>query len=338
MGRGRKMTPEREALRRDAIQMRRELGYSERRIAHMVNVPHGTIHDWLITERGTYPFAKQTPKVPGNSSRKVLGNSAGLGLGQVHVMDAVQGLFRLPSKSVSLIFADPPYNIGVKYGQNSSDGRPHDSYLRWCDEWFEGSARALKPGGSAYFMHYPEVCAQWAARIDKWFTVRRWITWHFPTNIGQSPKNWTRSSRTILYCTKEGPVTFNSKADPQPYRNPKDRRVRKRIQSGSNGVTPYDVWEYDLVKNVSQSKTSWPNQVPVPLVERIIKVSSSPGDLVCDPFMGSGTTAEAAFLNGREWIGFDVEEDSQLVTDARLERLRFHRQIGVTGPESGNVA
>ena len=246
-------------------------------------------------------------------------------------MDAVHGLFRLTPRTVSLIFADPPYNIGEKYGQSSNDGRPHDSYLRWCDEWFEGCAQALKPGGSAYFMHYPEVCAQWSARLDRWFTVRRWITWHYPTNIGQSPTNWTRSFRTILYCTKGKPVTFNAKGDPQPYRNPEDRRIRELIEGGSNGVTPYDFWEYNLVKNISREKTSWPNQVPVPLVERIIKVSSNQGDVVCDPFMGSGTTAEAAFLNNREWIGFDVEKASQIVTDSRLERCMAEQKLAKHG-------
>ena len=80
-------------------------------------------------------------------------------------------------------------------------------------------------------------------------------------------------------------------------------------------------WVYNLVKNVSKDKTSWPNQIPVALVERIIKVSCPPDGIVCDPFMGSGTTAVAAVKNNRKWIGFDIMAESKAETEARLGTL-----------------
>jgi len=310
---GRKLTPEREALRRDAIRIRQELGWSEWEIANHLSLPQPTIHLWLT---------KNSVAVPIN-------NSPPLALNTVHVMDVLEGLRRLPPNSVDLVFADPPYNIGVNYGNGygDSDKRPSQRYFEWCSLWFEAIRRILKDTGSFYVMHYPEVCARWLPLLDSWFTFRRWITWHYPTNIGHSPQLWTRSQRAILFYTKSSRYTFNADADPQPYRNPTDRRIREHLKRGRDGVTPYDFWEYNLVKNVSKEKTRWPNQVPLALVERIVRVSSNLSDLVCDPFIGSGTTAVAAAKHGRRWIGFDLAPESPTETTGRLKKLQSEREV-----------
>jgi len=238
-------------------------------------------------------------------------------------MDCVQGMAMLPHNSIDLVFADPPYNIGVSYGNGDTFNDRHEAYNEWCQLWFEAVFRILKLGGSFYAVHYPEVCASWLPRLKARFTFHRWITWHYPTNIGQSPNNWTRSHRTILFCTKgKIPAFFNGLADPQDYRNPTDKRIQENLKERP-GVTPYDVWEYNLVKNVSTDKTSWPNQIPLALVERIIKVSCLPNGIVCDPFLGSGTTAVAAFKNNRQWIGFDILTESKTKTEKRLGKLQF---------------
>lgn len=314
----RTLTPERQALKADALQIRRELGWSERQIAKALGVPRQTINLWVNPGRPLADIPGHLSKVARNGVTGQARNVSPLALNQVHVMDATQGLRLIAPRSVDLIFADPPYNIGVNYGDGHNDARVHDNYLLWCDQWFEACARVLKPGGSIYLMHYPKVCADWFHRLDRWFVFRHWITWHFYTNIGQSPTGWTSSQRAILYYTKGAGFTFNALADPQPYRNPNDKRIRELVANGSPGVTPYDVWEYNLVKNVSAEKTGWQNQVPLALVERIIKVSSKEGDLVCDPFMGSGTTAEAAARNNRRWIGFDNDGRSVVETQRRI--------------------
>jgi len=236
-------------------------------------------------------------------------------------MDAVVGMNRLAPESVDLIFADPPYNIGVTYGNGSSDRLRH--YLDASRERIQAMHRILRAGGSLYMMNYPEACAYWMPILNGLgFTYRHWITWVYPSNVGQSPTDWTRAQRTILFYTKGDGHTFNALADPQPYRNPSDKRIQALIASGKNGTTPYDWWEYNLVKNVSQEKTEWANQIPVALVERIVKVSSSPGDIVCDPFIGSGTTAVAAARNGRQWYGFDADPNSKTETERRLGLLQ----------------
>lgn len=301
----RTLTPDRQILKQDAIRLRQELGWSIRKIAGHLRLPKSDIYLW----------------VSNNSIPELSNNNGPLALNTVHGMDCVTGLNRLPHDYVHLVFADPPYNIGMEYGNGSFQDRLR-AYYDQCAEWFRAIHRTLKPGGSFYLMHYPEQCADLLPRLrGTAFVLQRWITWFYPTNIGQSPNNWTRSQRAILFCTKgPAPAYFNGLADPQPYRNPTDRRIKENLKTRP-GVTPYDFWEYNLVKNVSKEKTSWPTQLPVALVERIIKVSCPPGGIVCDPFMGSGTTAVAAVKSNRRWIGFDIIAESKAETDKRLGAL-----------------
>lgn len=301
----RTLTPERQKQREDAIRIRQELGWSERQIARHLAIDHRTIHRWLPRNDNHQLPHNYTPLTPNN----------------IYHMDCLDGLSRLPHDSVDLVFADPPYNIGVDYGNGNKSLDRHEAYIDWCAEWFKAVYRVLKLGGAFYTMHYPEVCAYWLPRLRALrFNFQRWITWYYPTNVGQSPGNWTRSHRTILYCIKGNrPKIFNGLADSQPYRNPTDRRIRENLKSRP-GVVPYDVWEYDLVKNVSlekQSKGS-PNQIPEALLRRIIVTNSNPGDLVVDPFSGNGTTPYVAYKEGRQYIAFDTNLDFVKVGEHRI--------------------
>jgi DNA modification methylase len=232
--------------------------------------------------------------------------------------EAVEVMASIEDASVDLVFADPPYNIGVRYSTEYRDSMPEDVYFEWCRRWFTEVSRILKITGSFYVMNYPEVCARWKPMLDELLTFRNWITWCYPTNTGHAQGHWTRASRAILFYTRSDSYTFNGLADAQPFRNPEDKRIKRLIEEGQPGVTPYDWWEHDVVKNVSGEKTHWANQVPLALVERIVKTSSNPGDVVLDPFLGSGTTAVAAHRNGRSFIGVDRIEDAIHITRARL--------------------
>lgn len=302
----RTLTPKRKKQKQDAIRIRQELGWSIDKIVVHLSLPRTTIARW----------------VSHNGKARLSHNNELLALNTVHIMDCVTGMNQLPHDLVNLVFADPPYSIGVDYGNGSSQDRLY-AYYDQCAEWFRAIYRILKPGGAFYLMHYPEQCADLLPRLRGTpFILQRWITWHYPTNIGQSSNNWTRSQRTILFCTKgPSPAYFKGLADPQPYRNPTDKRIQENLKERP-GVTPYDVWQYNLVKNVSRDKTSWPNQIPVSLVERIIKVSCPPDGIVCDPFIGSGTAAVAATKHGRQWIGFDLNPESKAETEKRLGTLQ----------------
>jgi site-specific DNA-methyltransferase (adenine-specific) len=323
------LTEDRKQLRRDAIKLRQDLGWNNTKIGKHLDVPRKTVAYWLKNLATPTSIILADSNNTGNNSTLNSGSNSNPLLNKVNVMDCVTGLNRLPHNHIDLIFADPPYNIGIAYNNGEAFTDRQSDYYDISEGWFRAMYRVLKDGGSLYIMQYSEICANWLPRLKAvGFVFQRWLIWHYPTNIGQSPNNWTRSHRTILFVTKgENPAHFNGLADPQPYRNPTDKRIIENLKERP-GVTPYDAWSYDdsilqynLVKNVSKDKTEWPNQIPVPLIERVIKTSCPPNGIVCDPFMGSGSTAVASVKTKHPWYGFDLSEESPKVTEKRIGQL-----------------
>src|SRR3989344_984427 len=209
--------------------------------------------------------------------------------------NCVNKLKNVKTNSVDLIITDPPFNIGKNYGKHYKDNMKKEDYISWCKQWLLECVRVLKEGGALYLFNYPENNAYLVPFLDQHLTFKRWMTWHYPVNTGMSPTNFTRSQHSILFYIKgKKPKTFNKHDIAEPYRNPTDKRILERIKNGSKGKTPYDVFQFNIVKNVSKDKTAHPCQIPVPLLEIFIKASSNEGDLVLDPFEGSFSTCAAA--------------------------------------------
>ena len=184
------------------------------------------------------------------------------------------------------IVTDPPYNINFKY-DSYEDNLPDEEYIELIAE--------LKNYKLA-IIHYPE-------ETMKYFVPALGVpdevnVWAYNSNLPG------RQSRLINY--------YNTKPDYnkvlQPYKNPNDKRVKAQIAKGRTGVRSYD-WFSDiqLVKNVSKQKYNHPCPIPVKLMERIILLTTNEGDLVVDPFMGSGTTGVAAINTNRRFVGFEID-------------------------------
>lgn len=126
--------------------------------------------------------------------------------------------------------------------------------------------------------------------------VKQCVSWVYPSNTG-------KQSRLITW--------WNCKPDlrkiPQPYKNPTDKRIAKRIADGKS-ARAYDWWEINQVKNVSKKDNPHPCPIPYELAERIILATTKEGDLVVDPFAGSGTILLAAKNNNRKWLGFEIDK------------------------------
>jgi DNA modification methylase len=223
-------------------------------------------------------------------------------------MRAVLGDFRglRPPRPANLILTDPPYNIGHDYGP-VSDRLPEDSYLDMMAEFAQWAADNTRQDASLFVVHRPDFFFRHGATIffPAGWQYQQLIRWCYPGNIGHSRNKFTTSSRDILWLTKGEPF-FDSKADPEPYRNPGDKRVRALIESGSPGRSPYDWWVMDLQKNVGADHAGYSNQLPRPPLRRIILSASRPGDLVVDPFAGTGSTLSVAEELGREAWGCDA--------------------------------
>jgi len=235
--------------------------------------------------------------------------------------DCILKMRRLPKESIDLVIADPPYNVGINYGVYSDNPSKRKEYIKWCKTWLRECIRVLKNSGSLYLFNYPENNAKLLPFLEERMVLRRWLTWHYPINIGHSPKNYTRAQRSILFLTKSDRYTFNKDSIAAPYRNPTDKRIRQRIKDGSKGRTPYDTFLCNIVKNVSKDKTPHPCQIHVELLKIFIKASSNKGDCVLDPFAGSFSTSVAAKELDRNSIGIDINPEYVKIGKERLAKI-----------------
>jgi len=245
---------------------------------------------------------------------------------QLYTGNCLKVLKQIPDNTIKLVITDPPYNINLDYNKYK-DNKTWKKYYFELGVMIKEIERILTPDGSFYLINYPELNARTIPFFDETsLTYRSWLTWHYPTNIGHSKRNYTRSQRSILFYTKsKKKYTFNRNQILQPYKNPNDKRVRQLIKKGSTGRTPYDtltisdlfetmivntpdVLNINLLKNVSKDRSdSHPCQLPLELIRNFIKVSSNSGDTILDCYAGTFTTSFAAKELGRKSIGIEID-------------------------------
>ena len=226
--------------------------------------------------------------------------------------EAIEVMSTLPGASVDLVIADPPYNLGKDYG-NNRDLKAWHEYEQFTDAWIAQTIRVLKPTGSIYvFMGVRFISKLFASLEDTHrLLFNSWITWHYTQGMGRkigfSPRH-----EDILFFTKSRDFTFNldDVRVPQKY---------YRQRNNMAGANPGDVWQFSHVHYCSAERVEHPTQKPEALMERIIRASSNPGDLVLDPFVGSGTTSRVAAHLGRCWIGIDMNPDYIALARRRIE-------------------
>lgn len=233
----------------------------------------------------------------------------------------------MPSESIDVVITDPPFNIGMDYGGIYEDNKTKAEYIKWCEKWLSECIRLLKPTGSLYLFNYPENNAYLLPFLQENMIFKRWMTWHYPTNIGHSKTNYTRSQHSIIFCTKTKDAVFNKEAIAEPYKNLNDKRILERLKNGSKGKTPYDVFHFNLVKNVSKDKTPHPCQIPVPLIKLFISASSNEGDVIFDPFGGSFSTSAAAKELNRSSVSIDINPKYVEIGEKRLENIHPIKQL-----------
>ena len=262
-------------------------------------------------------------------------------IGKKHFLfssDSLKLLKQIPDNSIKLVVTDPPYNIGLSYNR-FKDKKPWKEYYSDLVDSLREIKRILTEDGSLYLVNYPELNARILPRLEDelGFVFKRWLTWHYPSNIGHSKTNFTRSQRSILFMSKSKDNLFNKDAIVQPYKNPEVGKIKKLIEAGKLGRTPYDGLELkdlqeiigtkefnndinsdfinlNLLKNVSKDrsgneKIKHPCQLPLSLLKVFIKASSNKNDIVLDAYAGTFTTSLAAKQLGRKSIGIEIDPD-----------------------------
>lgn len=241
--------------------------------------------------------------------------------GQLWVGDAIRWLATLPDASVDLVFADPPYNIKKAEWDTFESQK---AYVDWSLRWLEQAARVLKPTGTLYVCGFSEILADLKLPASRFFAGCRWLVWHYKNkaNLGS---DWGRSHESILHFRKTKHFTFNVDAVRIPYgehtlKYPTHPQAEtSQYGNGAmkdrtwtphpDGAKPKDVIEIPTTCNGMHEKTPHPTQKPEELLRTLVLAASNPGDLVIDPFLGSGTTAVVAEQLRRTWAGCDLSAE-----------------------------
>jgi DNA modification methylase len=245
---------------------------------------------------------------------------------KVFLEDVFDLLKELPDKSVDMVFGDPDYNVGVKYGDKSYT-RTFDEYIEWYIELAKESLRVLKDTGNMFLINYPKQNAYLRVKyLDEVCHEVSDYVWVYNTNVGHTPKRFTTAHRSILHCRKTKQSNFYKDNVAVPYQNPADRRIKRNLANGSKGRMPYDWLYFNLVKNVSKEKTIHACQIPQKLSEQLIKSCTMPSDIVLILFGGSGSEIEVCKVLNRQYISAEVDEKYYKMILDRLNKGRIEEK------------
>ncbi|MFA6662233.1 MAG: site-specific DNA-methyltransferase [Bacilli bacterium] len=240
--------------------------------------------------------------------------------------DCRELLKQIPDNSVNLVVTSPPYNIGKPYGMYK-DKIALDKWEELINDVAKEVCRILTPDGS-FFLNLSPVPLGSDKEIvplpfigyqifkDNGLYLRNMITWTF-NNMQNCTNRLSGRYENILWGVKAlNNYVFNLDEIRISYITKNDKRLE-----GGKGRNPTDVWYFDRVNNMTKKKLnlSHPTVYPLPMIERIIKMSSNPGDTILDPFLGSGTSLVAAKRLGRNGIGFELDESYADEIEMRLE-------------------
>ena len=247
-------------------------------------------------------------------------------LNQVFLKDILDLLKELPGQCVDMIYGDPDYNVGIKYGDKSYT-KTFDEYIEWYIELARESLRVLKDTGNMFLINYPKQNAYLRVEYldEACYEISDYV-WAYNTNVGHSPHRFTTAHRSILHCRKTKRNKFYKENVAVPYKNPTDRRILDNIANGSKGRMPYSWFYFDLVKNVSKEKTYHACQIPQKLTEMLIKSCTMPNDKVLVLFGGSGSELEVCKLLKRQYISAEIDQKYHELILSRLKNGKIEEK------------
>jgi site-specific DNA-methyltransferase (adenine-specific) len=251
-------------------------------------------------------------------------------LGKLYQGDCVELMRGLDSDSVDMIFADPPFNLNKLYPSSINDNLKTERYLEWCENWLSECIRVLKRGGSLFLWNLPRWNAEIAAFLGGRLTFVHWIAVDIKYSLPIQRRLYP-SHYSLLYFVK-GPQARVFHPDRLPMQVcphcAGDLRDYGGYKAKMNpkGVNLSDVW-WDIapVRHAKYKRRNGANELPLKVLDRVIEMSTDEGDLVFDPFGGSGTTYMAAELKGRRWLGVEIGPADDIIR--RFEDIELDRKI-----------
>ena len=254
--------------------------------------------------------------------------------------DCIEGMKQLEPGSVDLAFADPPFNIGYQY-DTYNDRRTTRAYLDWVRRWTAAVAGVLSPTGTFWVAIGDEYAAELKLILqnDLGLTCRSWVIWYYTFGVN-CKNNFSRSHTHLLYFVKN-PKRFTFNDQDENVRVPSARQTKYNdTRANPKGRLPDntwilrpadmlggfadgdDVWHFPRVCGTFRERQGWHGcQMPERVLDRIIRTCSNVGDLVLDPFAGSGTTLAVAEQLDRRWLGFEISADYAKHALARVGKI-----------------
>jgi adenine-specific DNA-methyltransferase len=244
----------------------------------------------------------------------------------INCVDAMQAL---PKNFIHLTVTSPPYNIGKEYEKPM----PLGSFVEWCEVWINQIHRITSDNGALWLNlgytqilnHAKAVPLPYLLWNKSPFYLIQEIIWNYGAGVAGRNFFSPRNEKFLWYVKDEAQYIFNLDDIRDPNVKYPNQKKNGKIKVNPLGKNPTDVWQFPKVtsgKNrASKERTQHPAQFPVAVIERIIKASSNEGNIVLDPFMGSGTTAVVASNLKRPVVGFEIREDYCEIAAMRVEKF-----------------
>ena len=242
--------------------------------------------------------------------------------------DNLEIMRSMPSESIDLIYCDPPYNTGRDFGDFNDRWASDDAYYDFCRARIIEIHRLLKPTGSLYWHCDPNTSHYIKVMLDGIFGKRNFrneIVWCY-TGASRATKQFPNKHDTLFWYSRTSTWTFSIADITIPYvgirngqKNGAPNNLKRVAELLARGKIPESWWIFPAGGQIGNQLVGYPTQKPLPLLERIISASSNEGDLILDPFCGSGTTLVAAKRLRRDYIGID---SSQRAIDVATKRLQ----------------
>ena len=251
--------------------------------------------------------------------------------GALFAHDCLKIFPKIKDAVVDTIFADPPFNLGKQYRKGTNDSLPDEQYLQWCGQWLRESVRVLKPGGSLFVYNLPK----WNIPIGAYLGTigmefRHWIAVEISACL-PIPGRLHPSHYSLLYYTKGKPRTFRRIRTPILTCRHCGGEVKDygghREAMNPKGVTLKDVWtDIPPVRHWKfKSKNRTANALSTKILDRVVEMSTLPGDLVLDPFGGSGTTFVVCEAKHRHWLGMEIDYAEEIIERLETDAIQAHK-------------